>query len=636
MAQDSNSNSAPPAQDVNIDELEVDILILAKNPQNLNQMSSFLTRRGWPTTVTGNLSKAIETIAAERPDFVLISFSHANPAVARLPELIVQTFNLTCIGFVESSDTQSTNRLANTKMRYKVTGTPSGPNLQRTIRRILAEKFNVKLEEKGAKESESSVSEKSSTVTISGGKKRGNHDKVIMQKGAGSDFEYNYGDTSSDAQNPGAVRQGKTARAESSITQRSKEGKAHKAVIEEGIDPDSDALILPLEEGETSGSVWESRATGRNLRRKAGVDEEPVATESTDGVTAGREYDDGDSSHPTTKKARIRSANSGGITEGEEGLDSDEIIDAEETPLETGAENAEISKRSKSGRRRLKNILGEDNVAAPAVPVAEGGGSTEGSAHEVPSEGTPTVDLVGMLKKSLFGEDGLGDSASTSEHGALERAVEKALAAVCVSQSEPMPFETVVRVGVFPIDSESLPGYIVLAFAQGLGDDEIAFLKACERSLQTSIQEHNVSGKIEKGFWLNLPPVLFDPWVENVGAFHFKVAYQGIQVGVVFLQADKRLPKAKVVNENGMYTFAIEDISTAQPVNFKAYLHLEKNEKYYLYLRNGRHLQPEQKLRLQQRQITEIFMKSIDIENLRLFLANAFLLDSIKNSSEAA
>ena len=97
MSQDqAPANPGQPAeapQDVDIDELEVEILILAKNPAPLQNAAGFLTRRGWPTNVMGNVTKAVEYIAANRPDFVLISVNHPHPTVNKLPDIIkVQDF----------------------------------------------------------------------------------------------------------------------------------------------------------------------------------------------------------------------------------------------------------------------------------------------------------------------------------------------------------------------------------------------------------------------------------------------------------------------------------------------------------------------------------------------------------------
>src|SRR4051812_18007082 len=121
MAQDPKSGSAD-KQEIDVDDLEVELIILAKNPNNLRAAAAFLSRRGWPTKVIGNISKAVEEIAEKRPDFVLVSFNHPSPAVMKLPDIITQTFNLTCIGFVEGTDNASSNKLTGIKMRHKIFG----------------------------------------------------------------------------------------------------------------------------------------------------------------------------------------------------------------------------------------------------------------------------------------------------------------------------------------------------------------------------------------------------------------------------------------------------------------------------------------------------------------------------------
>ena len=115
-----------------------------------------------------NISKAIEYISEKRPDFVLLSYDHPSPALAKLPDLIAQTFNIPCVAFVETNNNASMQKLSQLKMRHKIFGQPSGPNFQRTLRRILAEKFDVRLDDKAAHE-ESSHGEKSGSINVRGG-----------------------------------------------------------------------------------------------------------------------------------------------------------------------------------------------------------------------------------------------------------------------------------------------------------------------------------------------------------------------------------------------------------------------------------------------------------------------------------
>jgi DNA-binding NtrC family response regulator len=90
MSQDASSKPNNP-QEIDLDDLEVEILIIAKNANGMTQAANFLSRRGWPTTVLSNVGRAIEHISDKQPDFILISFNHTHPAVLKLPDLITRT-----------------------------------------------------------------------------------------------------------------------------------------------------------------------------------------------------------------------------------------------------------------------------------------------------------------------------------------------------------------------------------------------------------------------------------------------------------------------------------------------------------------------------------------------------------------
>jgi len=189
---------------------------------------------------------------------------------------------------------------------------------------------------------------------------------------------------------------------------------------------------------------------------------------------------------------------------------------------------------------------------------------------------------------------------------------------------------------VFPIDSSALPGFLVVALEVGAAEDQKRFLRNCENALLSSFQSMGVQGKLEGGFWLDVPAIAFSQWSENAGTFSFKLNHKGHEVGVSYFQTEKSMAKASSSAEKGMYTIDLTEISTDEPVTFKAYLYLKENKKFYLYLRNGRQLQPEQKERLGENKISQVFLKTVDLENLRMFLAAAYLKETIRNSRDAA
>ena len=138
MAENKEDNSKLLAD---IDSIEVSILIIAKHPNGQAQSKAFLIKRGWPTEVTGSISEAIDLMVKNRPDIVLISFNHPHPSILKLPEVITQTFNVLTVGFVETADAVSVARLAQAKVRHKIQGFPSGPSIQRVVRRALSERL---------------------------------------------------------------------------------------------------------------------------------------------------------------------------------------------------------------------------------------------------------------------------------------------------------------------------------------------------------------------------------------------------------------------------------------------------------------------------------------------------------------
>lgn len=492
MAQSTGSDKSA-QQAVDIEDIEVDILILAKNPNSLKNANAFLNKRGWPTYVVGPLSKFIEHVADHRPDIVLISLNHPNPAVIRLPELITQTFNIPCVGFVEGTDAASVQKLSSFKMRYKVFGQPSGPNIQRGIRRILAERFNLKLD---------------------------------------------------DASKYGEKKEGVLAHAD--------------------VNPN----------GAKSAKVVKGSATAKPVVKLFGSDSTPV--------------------------------------------------------------------KAAHKRKRLKDIAPVADKGAGANFLY--GENLDPNAPPKPAP-PPPKDVAGFLKKSLFGESGDKHDkeyeaqaiAEQVQLETLEKSVTNAVKKLFQAKSvDAPPIHEVSRIGVFPVDSQSAPGYIVVAFGDDRSQQATAFLTNCEGELQESLSTAGFNGKVESGFWLEIPNVDFASWVSGMGAFNLTVESQGLAVGVAFFQSPRPLTKAQASHDNSMYTVPIEEISTEYPVNFKAYIHFNRNHKFYLYLRNGRQLQPEQKERLLDHKVNELFMKSVDLENLRMFLAAVYLRDSIKGSGEAA
>lgn len=504
MADDSGQNVAP--AEIDLDNIEVVVVIICKNVSHLNSAGTFLTRRGWPTTVVSDISRGIELISEKKPDFILISLSHPSPAVSRLPDLITQSFNIPCIGFLESSDATTVARFNQSRLRFKIQGQPSGPTIYRTIRKILAERFQLEANEKAFAES--------ATAMANAGP------EIFRFKNEGQDNN-----------DPGVIIQKSSA----------------------------DATV----------------GQGANIIRGEGADgdEAPAAVSNRPRISL---------------KA--------------------------------------IEKLGGDGRAASDMLFGKDLAVAPESEKFE---SNE--------------ELVGRLKESLFGENGEDLTVvlqaeknnvkpRKSDQSLLEKAVEAAINRHCqtIPDVEPEPLEEVTLVGVFPVVSASQPGYLVVVWQAPDISAREEFLRGCEREIESALKVMGFDGRTETAFWVQLPGVDFIPWSEAHASFRFLSAHQKREVGVAFFPTTtvgKRPEPAP--GEDRMYSLPLEEISTDQPVNFKAFVRLGESGRYVMYIRAGRTLQPEQKERLKAHNIDRIYMNADDLENHRQYVATNYLLSLI-------
>lgn len=647
MAEDSGKASAA-NQEIDLDNIEVEILIICKNAAQLNQAGSFLTRRGWPTTVITDLTKAIEHLADKKPDFVLVSFSHPSPRISKLPDLITQTFNLTCLGFVETSDAQSNAKLSNSKVRYKINGQASGPSVHRTIRKILAERFNIKTEEKSSSSERSHKDDGSSIVKVKGSSTAANGPGVIMQKSSanatrdkGAQMMKGDGQSKMHEAQSGSISVSGNAGGGGMAYGGGSEGAANESDLPELNESDSE--VVPM--GDGGYAAVKSKDKRKSLKDLAG----DSSNDNAGNMMLGKNLED--------KKAKLKSlleegADEEAADEGSEGSNAKRgggptsLSMEEAAAAAAAAQAAADSENGASKKKTPKFEIGERNGEnkAPLMQYdplnpqkTPTGMSLEAAAAEkarIEQEAKAKTEIAAKekaaaeekAKKEKEEAELIAKDPARAAQSLMQKAVEAAMNRYCKTppDAQPLPLEEITYVGVFPVDSESLPGYLVVVWqAPDLSSRE-AFLRDCETEIRAAFGSMNVNGKLGTGFWTQLPAVEFVAWADNKANFHFMTAHQKREVGVAFFKAAAPLPKAQAA-EGGMYSIKVSDLSTDVPVNFKTYLYLKNNKKHFMYLRNGRKLQPEQKKRLLENQVSQLLLKSVDLENVRQYLAAGYL-----------
>ena len=592
-------------QDVDLDDIEVVILVIAKNPTKISQAANFLSRRGWPTTVMSNLSQAIEFASDQKPDFVLISINHPNPAVSKFSNLLSSTFGSTCVAFAENLDNASAARLSKNALPLKIQGQASGPNLHRSLRKILAEKLNIQLDDRGQNQERTNPSDRAVTVK---GNSAADGQTVIQKNEVGA--TQNKGPTmikGEEANPSGAGKFQNESISSGKYTMTKKNRRSLKELSQNPLDQPGDVVM------------GESAAIAERLKKSLFGDSPELESSATDSdsedFTAEEKAspdEDGDPSITSRRSAM-----------GKHGQTSAQMNQQGSNEQSSHQNTSGGSPNQSGGHSGAIGHPGYKPGSRPASGSKNSQMSHESSTDHV-SSASDSKKKSSLQKKSL---------ASVGPHSIIERAVREAIREIARPGTVGhAPLEVIEQVGVFPIDSPTLPGYLVLAWPHEEKSAIEPFFKQAQIIIGNTFKKMGVQAHLEPGFFVTLPQVEFATWAQESSSFFFSTAHGNEEIGVAFFATQKPIPKPKQIEDKNMYSIDLDNISTDQPVNFKVYLHMKKNKKYFLYLRNGRQLQPEQKERLEGHKVKDLYMKTIDVENLRMFLASCHLRKKIKKA----
>ena len=121
-------------------QLALKIVIITSSSNRFKPIVQFLIRRGITTTLATDAKAALSQIAADRPDFVLISWNFKGTPPVRLYELISKSFRVPCIGFAEEGDSRTAAGLAQTGPKEIIHAPVSGPVFFMRIQKIIKER----------------------------------------------------------------------------------------------------------------------------------------------------------------------------------------------------------------------------------------------------------------------------------------------------------------------------------------------------------------------------------------------------------------------------------------------------------------------------------------------------------------
>ena len=551
----------------NLDELEVHLTIVAKNPNTVKSTSAFLGRRDWPTKVISNVNQAIESIAKDKPDIVLLSFNHPQLNVEKFANLLSQTLNMTCVGFCEVDDRASVAKLHSSKLRYKLAGAPSGPTVQRFVRKVLIEKYGLNVTEESTKANKEGTAEKEE------------EDSDIIFAG-------------------GSARYGKTSVVKGE----------HLETGPIGVEGDENATHL-------SGVVIQEGIGSLN----AGTIVEKGRDHLSGSAEVGEELD-------SYSGSAIMQSESESESEQEESYYQQD---------EPETDHSESTTETKSRRKAVSGRLISTKTSSKELRAVE-------EVEEQEYEKDPTKPIIKKKRLSAVAKAKILDGQRSQTKENLVGKEVKLLSTMSdlLQTVEPHvelgshPDDPVEWIGILPVVDQELQGYLAIPVRTKPNENSNHILHKIKTSLEEDFLKQGFDPKIEEGFFIHVDPTYFSSIAKGHAQF---ILQQGIndesELCVSYFSSTAPNQPIKKVNKT-MSTIRLDGVSTENPINFKVYLHLNKNKKYFLYLNTGRTLSSKQKSKLKNRGISSFFIKNTEIENFKQYLASSFVKQLIVSLKE--
>jgi hypothetical protein len=118
----------------------LNVLIIAHKHSQLASVAAFLTRRGVPCSVKGNIREGINHIISQKVTFVFLSWNLPGANIIRTHQVLTQHFKAECIVFAERPDGKTAGEISNSKLPEIMQGPLSGPGLYLRLQKILKDK----------------------------------------------------------------------------------------------------------------------------------------------------------------------------------------------------------------------------------------------------------------------------------------------------------------------------------------------------------------------------------------------------------------------------------------------------------------------------------------------------------------
>lgn len=683
MADNQNTNNLDQAdslslerQEVDIDKLSVKVLILCQNRSRLDNVASFLNRRGWEAVVVSKIEETIKILASDKPDFVMISMNHSNKKVAVLPTFMTQTFNAKCIVFGELSDSKTIGSIHASKAQYKMMGSVSGPSVHRKIKQILNDIYNKK-PETDSNSGFNSLSQ-DETQTISGNNSSATGMQRFSQNSSASHLaapssaaeqalQMASGAIDSNSNNdPGSyyATQGETTGMNNNPSSNdSASGFQNNSHHQSKLPVDQ---RKGFSKSESSNTLETNKSNQSNLGfSKGNTNYDPFSEQ--EGVGSECHID---SQLTSNKKPGFSAAANSGAEIPKE-PDQQNTIDSSSHPefsnSKTKAETAVSSEAASSKSFSKPNTLSASFKKEEHYSEKPEKGNKKAQAK---SSFSNSNQKPGLSNNSLQPNDNAFDSFENCEEqesktrpdgrflpklaksnrerakyqgnefknslkpeldenkDELFNAISKSMESICKEAEEFVcPVTKVEVVYIVPVKGDKNTGFLLLGASDVIANEE-EFLNSFQRQIEKQLNLGEADYIVDKTVKCKIEEVSFYDFCKKSGDFTVVEISGDLELCVTFVPFTNPIPEIKQKLGHVKSEIDVSTLPLNKEITFNTYLHLKKNKKYFMFLKNGNFFLQNQKERLTNKKVP-LYISREDQDEYKYFYMRNHVQDFI-------
>ena len=551
--------------------------------------------------IFSNLKEFLTAAMQGKPDAFVISMSYPHPKTTRFPKFFKMAMSTPVIAFTEDTSGEFVKAVNNSQSDFKITSRLSPTNLW-------AKLMNLKL--KKEQEAQAAMGLKpgknSDTHMVSSSK------NFSMQKSGPSGMQMREENMNLNAimkqlenMEMGEIGTMDAKKNSQSVHIQSSDATKFKKrnMAEE----------LAKMEGQNSagdlGMTMESKGQMQHIHSSEGLNDKEsnmnhvksVAKENVLQYANGKiqereveistpEFDD----EPNPSFSQVAPEDSAAV-QGSVGADGEDLV-----MVGSGSGNGiEFGEDEDSGKKGA-HITGENELDRRLLGSNEEGDS-EGGHRQVSPEGDDDgVEAdIDITSSAMDYKNEADEMERERQRHILEQCCEEALKEVF--QAHPLEEERefdVDHVVAIPVNQEYLRGYILFSNSFNHKEDPSIVNELIDK-LSMKLEEKGVSGDLQQFVDFEVPTIEYQGWAAD--RCDFNVTHEqetGKQLCLSFITRERVLPRFTDSEDKKMMLVDIQHIPPGTLVNFDAFIHLPRNNKYVRLLKKGRSLGLNQVKRL--------------------------------------